>query len=332
MCLQASFIWSNAPFSASSKPRTTFQHLWHSCHSMAIPRSHLLSGTLPSFSNSPQMLLNLVSKVPLLHQNCVTLLSRANHGCYLMWTLLTILPFLQYAHMDISHHSLLHRCSNWEVNDGGEDWYTLFYNLWTDFRWHLAMMPVCLHMVAGSWHTWQNTSVTCNPFCSSKLGSDCQLSTCVANTLDRQRLSTFRHYSLGYFVVRFRFPSIGPSGLKSGFSCQWSALYLELVQRISSRFSVHKVMCVYVFSPSWTIRDDESLSTNTWYERLMSFQWWFALHSTPLWNDFCAGSMTTMHYSIYLKWNLRYTLKFWDTDVTNHSQDCMTSNKSFVIC
>jgi hypothetical protein len=66
-------------------------------------------------------------------------------------------------------------------------------------------------------------------------------------------------------------------------------------------------MCVYVFSPSWTIRDDESLSTNTWYERLMSFQWWFALHSTPLWNDFCAGSMTTLHYSIYLKWNLRYT-------------------------
>lgn len=135
----------------------------------------------------------------------------------------------------------------------------------------------------------------------------------VQHTLDRERLSTFRHYSLGYFVVRFRFPSLGPWGLKSSFSCQWSALYRELVQRISSRFSLHKVMCVYVFSPSWTIRDDESLSTNTWYERLMSFQWWFALHSTPLWNDICSGSMTTMHYSIYLKWNLRYTkvLRYW---------------------
>lgn len=135
----------------------------------------------------------------------------------------------------------------------------------------------------------------------------------VQHTLDRERLSTFRHYSLGYFVVRFRFPSLGPWGLKSSFSCQWSALYRELVQRISCRFSLHKVMCVYVFSPSWTIRDDESLSTNTWYERLMSFQWWFALHSTPLWNDICSGSMTTMHYSIYLKWNLRYTkvLRYW---------------------
>jgi hypothetical protein len=70
---------------------------------------------------------------------------------------------------------------------------------------------------------------------------------------------------------------------------------------------------MWSFSPSWTICDDESLSTNPWYERLMSFQWWFALHSTPLWNDVCGGSVTTMHYSIYLKWNLRYTqiLRCW---------------------